>query len=671
MNTPLLLLFSFVVWIHGTGGLHSKQRFIKLKRDSHARTREEDGYQELRQAQAAEIEALQQKHAQDLMAFQSAPQQALANEQFVLNVFDESSVPAVEAFLGQLRKLSTTKKIPVDILVGHSLDMHALSQLRKFGCPIKFHSKKWQGGVTVPGSLPAASVLEITRVSAIVQSLLESKSMRTVQLSFASGWSYSPMPKISTLFSQNASVSLQPGPLFHGDAPFIDSGVFGGWEDFAVMAVHTGNRRVKQALVTGFREYVKGAARVAYPLMSPKPAFRLSFLYGAGISTGDIQLSTLRQICHYPEPPIDGSECHLVIRCISSKCGKLGKFRAEHTQSLHGKRKKIADMLMPEKPWGLETAWKLLGGGEAANTITTSEIPMYATRACLKIMETCFTPKVMDKASHTVVAKAKSKYKVVMLTLDELNSVLNDQEFALNKQLYAAVHGYRYIYSNYDMHYKQYFSGAHIDGNAGTYLGRYGNWFGKTTMVLAAMLENPEAEWFMYLDSDTWINPLFMNQPLDLFLDTIPPDKIYVHSNFRFMSASVFMIRNNAEGRRLLLRWLGNALSGNIQCHAGDGGALQLLFFNMLNSSDVAKPYNFSCIHPSCGCQDAAEQWSCDYAFEHLMSRNGYCRYDTEQECHDNLDNSYSRGEANDKIKSFHVLAESKILPRFQCCKLN
>jgi hypothetical protein len=366
------------------GGLHSKQRFIKLKRDVHVVDNELQG---LLAAQTEEIRALQAKHALQRSLHSLGPIELSAKEQFVLNVFDESSVPHVEAFVQSIRKIDLGW--PIDIFVGHSFDAEILLPLRELkGCTIKFHSSGWQGGVTMPASLPAATLTTITRVSQIVQSMLESSSTRTVQLSFAANWSYAgATTSISTLLDQNSSVTFQPGPLFNKDAPFIDSGIFGGWEDLAVMAVHTGDRRVRQALVRGFQMYAKGATRVAYPLLSPKPAFKIALVYEA--QEPRLKEGTLRRICHYPEPPSEGSVCALVIRCVSAKCGSLELFRKEYTQSLHEKKRKISDMLMPEKPWGKQTAWKLLGGGEHANTITTKEIPMYATRACLKVMKTC------------------------------------------------------------------------------------------------------------------------------------------------------------------------------------------------------------------------------------------------------------------------------------------
>ena len=91
------------------------------------------------------------------------------------------------------------------------------------------------------------------------------------------------------------------------------------------MIAHTGDPKVQQALLAGFQLYLKAAARVAYPLLSPKPAFTLAFVHANLLATPEAL--HLRNICHYPEPPPEGSECFLVAKCLSAKCKKLVGYR--------------------------------------------------------------------------------------------------------------------------------------------------------------------------------------------------------------------------------------------------------------------------------------------------------------------------------------------------------
>jgi len=62
----------------------------------------------------------------------------------------------------------------------------------------------------------------------------------------------------------------------------------------------------------------------------------------------------------------------------------------------------------------------------------------------------------------------------------------------------------------------------------------------------------------------------WLHMPLERFLDDIPEDKVFVHTNYRSMMTGAFFIRNNEKGRRLVRDWLAIVMSGYVTCHAYD-----------------------------------------------------------------------------------------------------
>jgi hypothetical protein len=60
-------------------------------------------------------------------------------------------------------------------------------------------------------------------------------------------------------------------------------------------------------------------------------------------------------------------------------------------------------------------------------------------------------------------------------------------------------------------------------------------------------------------------------------LEKVPADKVVVMGNYFAMTSGVMLIRNNARGRAVVMDWIAVVMSGLIQCHGFDQGALQLL----------------------------------------------------------------------------------------------
>lgn len=87
--------------------------------------------------------------------------------------------------------------------------------------------------------------------------------------------------------------------------------------------------------------------------------------------------------------------------------------------------------------------------------------------------------------------------------------------------------------------------------------------------------------------------------PLDVFLDDVPADKVFVMANIRSTSTTVIFIRNNNQGRKLIFDWLAIIMSGYIQCHGYDHAALAALIAQRIGVEKEfpLRPLNFSCIY--------------------------------------------------------------------------
>jgi len=197
----------------------------------------------------------------------------------------------------------------------------------------------------------------------------------------------------------------------------------------------------------------------------------------------------------------------------------------------------------------------------------------------------------------------------------------------------------------------------------------------KTLMTLDAMHRHPEVEWLFFLDADAWINAEWLDMPLDVFLEEVEEDKLWIHTNYRSMLTGVFFVRNNAAGRNLVRDWVAVGMSGQISCHGFDQAAIMIVF--MMRQAGVVseRPYNLSCLsseHRSTetgllgtGCSGGAD-YSCDYRFEQVMVALGFRTPQNNSYLGDWF-SSYSRGCANKYIRQFHVSYETEFRPRLQC----
>lgn len=195
------------------------------------------------------------------------------------------------------------------------------------------------------------------------------------------------------------------------------------------------------------------------------------------------------------------------------------------------------------------------------------------------------------------------------------------------------------------------------------------------------MYANPDTQWFVWTDDDTYINPGWAYMPLDVFLGDIPLDKVYVSGNYRCAFTDVFAIRNTPRGRRLMRDWIAILLSGAIQCHGYDQAALQTLVLQRISNSNTIpgkpangngnvfspKPMNFTCwynkANSAVGCTDNAD-WSCDFKFEKALYKAGYTS--KSHHFHNDMISSYTKGCLNNHIDDFYVIKESPSRPRFK-----
>ena len=125
-------------------------------------------------------------------------------------------------------------------------------------------------------------------------------------------------------------------------------------------------------------------------------------------------------------------------------------------------------------------------------------------------------------------------------------------------------------------------------------------------MIIDAMIKFSDADWLLWMDDDTWINPSkccialdillihkilfqyyvcyvwvgFLSIPLESYLEDVPPDKVFVTANYRCLFTNIYFIRNDEAGRRLAYDWLAIAKSGYIQCHGFDQVSTGMYHFN-------------------------------------------------------------------------------------------
>jgi len=233
-----------------------------------------------------------------------------------------------------------------------------------------------------------------------------------------------------------------------------------------------------------------------------------------------------------------------------------------------------------------------------------------------------------EAAAASEATLLKRDHNVVIVTGSSVQMLWNPWTRAMlsNKQAYAEAHGYGFELALSDLHVlTQDRMGAEFD--------RFKGEFVKVLMVWEAMVRNPDADWIVLTDHDMWFHPMALkNASLDLFLDTIPPHKLFAHANYHSLNTGVVLLRNSVLGRDLVLKWWSVLSSGLIECHAWDQAAAQFLMLYQLSGGDggvgakaaaesaadgsvTSRPFNYSCIKPHCGNFDLDEYWSCDKAF--------------------------------------------------------
>eukprot|EP00607_Mallomonas_marina_P007422 CAMPEP_0182416288 /NCGR_PEP_ID=MMETSP1167-20130531/561_1 /TAXON_ID=2988 /ORGANISM="Mallomonas Sp, Strain CCMP3275" /LENGTH=419 /DNA_ID=CAMNT_0024588929 /DNA_START=1042 /DNA_END=2301 /DNA_ORIENTATION=- len=190
----------------------------------------------------------------------------------------------------------------------------------------------------------------------------------------------------------------------------------------------------------------------------------------------------------------------------------------------------------------------------------------------------------------------------------------------------------------------------------------------KVVMLIDALQRYPDHEWVVWMDDDTWINPGFLDLPLELYLQDVPPHKIFVQSNYRSQFTNLYFWRNSEKGRALAYDWLAVSMSGYIQCHGFDQAALQMLALQRLRGTFHPNPLGMSCIwtyDSNLGCHEKGD-YSCDFDFEAALYKSGY--KSKSSGFHNGMISSYSKGCANDYFPEFHVVTETISRPRLQCC---
>jgi len=245
----------------------------------------------------------------------------------------------------------------------------------------------------------------------------------------------------------------------------------------------------------------------------------------------------------------------------------------------------------------------------------------------------------------------------------------------LSKQYYAARHGYTFSLQLSNKFYKYFPEGTFAPGFDGDY---ELNVMAKVVMTLDVMYNQMDADWIFFTDEDVHINALWTFLPLDAYLEDIPRDKVFVHTNYRSLMSGAFFIRNNEQGRRLVHDWLAVVMSGFVSCHGFDQAALAVLFFlkQIPQEQWTTVPFDFDCsntIYPitpagrnGTGCTQPGGSWSCDYMFERKLLELGFHNVGHSAFFKQRF-SSYSRGCANTAVREFHVVAETALRPRLQC----
>lgn len=119
-------------------------------------------------------------------------------------------------------------------------------------------------------------------------------------------------------------------------------------------------------------------------------------------------------------------------------------------------------------------------------------------------------------------------------------------------------------------------------------------------MMLDVMYSHLEVDWLLWTDDDVYFNSGWAYMPLDVYLDEVPQDKVFVLANYRSTFSNVLFVRNNFQGRKLMRDWVAIVMSGHIQCHGFDQAGLSLLIANRFIDDPqfhYIHPLNYSCFY--------------------------------------------------------------------------
>lgn len=262
---------------------------------------------------------------------------------------------------------------------------------------------------------------------------------------------------------------------------------------------------------------------------------------------------------------------------------------------------------------------------------------------------------------------AKKGKNIVMLSgmeasADKLDLMLYP---TLAKMYYAKRHGYEFT-SRLSNQFLPYFQHNWNLSKKNDFSESLPGFMTKILQLIDTMLHYPDFEWIVWLDDDTWINPRFLNIPLEAYLEDVPEDKVIVTGNFRSLFTNLLFIRNSVKGRKLAYDWLAIAKSGIIQCHGFDQAALQMLLLVRLQGNFSRNPLGFSCTFSEdqqTGCNNEGD-WTCDWKFEKALFKAGYVAFHKSSY---GEYSSFSKGCANENIPDFHVVSETLNRPRLRC----
>lgn len=262
-------------------------------------------------------------------------------------------------------------------------------------------------------------------------------------------------------------------------------------------------------------------------------------------------------------------------------------------------------------------------------------------------------------------------YQILILTGSHGSAYSLDYRLypSIAKMYYAKRHGYKFMH-RLSNQFKPYFRSTWQDlkGSSGvSYTSNtLAGYMSKILMLIDTMLRSPDIEWIAWFDDDTWINPRFLDIPLESYLDNVPDDKLVVTANFRALFTNLLFIRNSERGRQLAYDWLAIAKSGTIQCHGFDQAALQMLLLIRLQGNFSHTPLGYSCRWSTdqlSGCNNVGD-WTCDWKFEKALFEAGFVAFHKESY---GEYSSFSKGCANDHIPDFHIVSETLTRPKLQC----